>query len=261
VKTKEELRERSREAMRRLRAKINADPVLRAEYLARRKKRREMNIDAKREQDRLAKQRKRQADPERYREQQREWYRRNPEKIRAYSAKQYARIQAIPELAERVRRRHRIEGMTRDQVLSERQRKRELRRMNLARKRAAGISLVNRYRNPQRHALDYRCYRSVREMLLLGHIGRLKTYDYLAFTSLELVAHIGRLLIAAGLEWSGYGTVWNIDHERPLAEFDYSSDQDEAFKECWSLANLRPMLVTHNLCKGRRRDGDWSFVT
>ena len=96
-------------------------------------------------------------------------------------------------------------------------------------------------------------------MLFMGYMGRRKTYASLAFDGVELAEHIGGLL-QPGMEWSGYGTVWNIDHIRALSTFVYETDQDEAFKECWSLANLRPMLVTHNRSKGPRRDGDWAFI-
>lgn len=241
----EERRERKKLYAARRRAKVKADP----ELLAR-----------KREQDRLLKRKIRADNPGVNAEYQREWYRKNPDKIRQYSAKQYERIRSDPMLIERVNARHRVENMTREQVLEERERKRALAQKRREQRRADGLSPSDRYRSIERHRLDYRCYRMLRDMLFMGYMGRVKTYRSFPFSSVELVAHLDPLVKAAGFEWSGYGTVWNVDHRRPLADFDYTSDQDEAFKECWALSNLRPMCVLRNRSKGRRLDGDWIFI-
>ena len=121
--TAEERRRRGREAMRRWRAK-NRD-----KERARKRERRRNDpeyLARVREQDRLAKQRERQADPEKHRRELREWARRNPDKIKRYSAKQLARIKADPILLENVRKRGRVGNMSRERVLAERKRKRLL---------------------------------------------------------------------------------------------------------------------------------------
>ena len=46
--------------------------------------------------------------------------------------------------------------------------------------------------------------------------------------------------------WNNYGKVWNIGHIIPQAKLAYESTECENFKECWSLANLKPQLVVDN---------------
>lgn len=46
--------------------------------------------------------------------------------------------------------------------------------------------------------------------------------------------------------------VWNIDHIIPQSKFPYSSMDDENFKKCWALDNLRPLSAKENYIKGDR---------
>jgi len=46
---------------------------------------------------------------------------------------------------------------------------------------------------------------------------------------------------------------WQIDHIIPQSTFAYSSMEDEAFKKCWSLDNLRPLSAKQNYLDGVRR--------
>ena len=45
---------------------------------------------------------------------------------------------------------------------------------------------------------------------------------------------------------------WQIDHIIPQSKLKYSSIDDELFKRCWSLDNLRPLNAKKNLLKGNR---------
>jgi len=42
------------------------------------------------------------------------------------------------------------------------------------------------------------------------------------------------------MTWSNYGD-WEVDHIIPVSFFNFSSSDDEEFKICWSLKNLRPL--------------------
>lgn len=44
----------------------------------------------------------------------------------------------------------------------------------------------------------------------------------------------------------------HIDHKRPVAWFDITSETCQEFKDCWSLDNLQPMWAKENLSKGAR---------
>lgn len=46
---------------------------------------------------------------------------------------------------------------------------------------------------------------------------------------------------------------WQIDHIIPQSFLPYSSMDDENFKKCWSLDNLRPLSAKQNVIDGNRR--------
>ena len=52
--------------------------------------------------------------------------------------------------------------------------------------------------------------------------------------------------------------VWNIDHIMPQSDLPYTSMEDDNFKKCWALNNLRPYSAKQNLIDGtnRTRHGD-----
>lgn len=52
-----------------------------------------------------------------------------------------------------------------------------------------------------------------------------------------------------GMNWSNYGTYWNIEHIRPQASLPYLTPDCENFKQCWSLSNLTPLTINENLSK------------
>lgn len=46
---------------------------------------------------------------------------------------------------------------------------------------------------------------------------------------------------------------WQIDHIIPQSDLSYSSMEDDNFKKCWSLANLRPLSAKQNNYDGANR--------
>ena len=250
----------AREATRRHRARIKADPEREAAFRARAAELRRLNIEKVRERDRLAKQRKRAADPEAEKVKATEWRQANPDKVRGYNQKQWERAKQTPALIEKHRARGRVDNMPLEKVLEKRVKARVSAKEARERRKAMGLSSRTDNRSRPRYLLDYRCYRALRELLFTGHMGRLTTQRSIPYDSLQLVGHIGALLPEAGLLWSGYGEVWNIDHIVPVSKFVYETDQDDGFRECWSLSNLRPMLITHNRQRGNRPDGSWSAI-
>lgn len=61
------------------------------------------------------------------------------------------------------------------------------------------------------------------------------------YTHAELHAHI-EAQFDATMSWDNYGSVWEIDHKRPVSSFDLP---DEAAL-CWALTNLRPLACSAN---------------
>lgn len=51
---------------------------------------------------------------------------------------------------------------------------------------------------------------------------------------------------------------WQLDHIIPQSDLPYISMEDNNFKKCWSLNNLRPLSAKQNLLDGatRIRHGD-----
>lgn len=45
---------------------------------------------------------------------------------------------------------------------------------------------------------------------------------------------------------------WNIDHIIPISSFKYTSMEDEEFKKCWALENLRPLSSKLNILNGSK---------
>jgi hypothetical protein len=80
------------------------------------------------------------------------------------------------------------------------------------------------------------------------------TFDHLPYTTQQLKEHI-ESQFEDWMTWDNWGTIggdeksWNIDHIYPHSKFQYESLEDEAFKMCWSLNNLRPLEASENVSK------------
>ena len=79
------------------------------------------------------------------------------------------------------------------------------------------------------------------------------TFDILGYTGHELVAHL-ESQFKEGMSWENRDE-WHIDHIRPISSFDYTSTEDESFKECWALENLQPLWASENIVKGSKWNG------
>lgn len=77
--------------------------------------------------------------------------------------------------------------------------------------------------------------------------------NYLGYTPNEAKIHL-ESLFKDGMTWDNYGTVWHIDHVKPLASYNfYNTDGSVNYntvKIANSLHNLQPMFVQDNLNKG-----------
>ena len=85
------------------------------------------------------------------------------------------------------------------------------------------------------------------------------------YTINELYTHI-ESLFEPWMNWENYGLYdpktwnqddkttwkWQVDHIKPQSEFEYKVMADEGFKECWGLANLRPLSAQQNALDGAK---------
>ena len=75
--------------------------------------------------------------------------------------------------------------------------------------------------------------------------------NIVGYTLKELMDHLENQF-ESWMLWSNYGRKkgdWSIDHILPISSFNFSSYEDEEFKECWSLSNLRPLDHIENMKK------------
>lgn len=76
-------------------------------------------------------------------------------------------------------------------------------------------------------------------------------FDALNYTPEQLKEHLEKQFDDK-MNWENYGSYWHIDHIIPHSSFNYSSMQDEQFKKCWALENLRPLEAIENIKKSNK---------
>jgi hypothetical protein len=94
---------------------------------------------------------------------------------------------------------------------------------------------------------------------------RRSVVKYLPYSIQELKDHL-ESLFEPWMTWDNYGVyrvdswndsdpstwIWQIDHIVPHSKFKYSSMEDQEFKDCWALTNLRPYSAKQNVIDGDR---------
>ena len=70
------------------------------------------------------------------------------------------------------------------------------------------------------------------------------------FTLDELITHL-ESQFRNGMSWTNYGSLWHVDHIRPLSWFNLETE----FKQAWALTNLQPLEASLNMSKCNRYEG------
>lgn len=78
-----------------------------------------------------------------------------------------------------------------------------------------------------------------------------KCFDIVGYSLEELKEHLEGQF-DENMNWENHGVYWHIDHILPKVSFNFNDYNDEDFKKCWSLENLRPLEKIENLRKGDR---------
>ena len=90
--------------------------------------------------------------------------------------------------------------------------------------------------------------------------------EFLPYTVKEFKQHI-ESLFEPWMNWNNQGRyikntwknddqstwVWNLDHIIPQTKLPFKSMEEDNFKKCWSLENLRPYSAKQNMIDGNRR--------
>ena len=104
----------------------------------------------------------------------------------------------------------------------------------------------NNWFNQPKNKLNYSVQDAIRQGMK-GFIHKSKYFEELDFTMEELRTHL-ESQFEDWMNWNNHG-LWHIDHIKPVASFNCTSMEDEEFKECWALTNLRPLKDTENMRK------------
>jgi hypothetical protein len=123
---------------------------------------------------------------------------------------------------------------------------------NLEKRRAYCNELQHKRRNVPSIRLNLNMS-SLIYMSLHGNKNGHHWENLVGYTLEDLKTHLEKQFIS-NMSWSNYGNVWHIDHIIPLSAFMFSTSEDLAFKQCWSLYNLRPMWASVNISKGNKLD-------
>jgi len=126
------------------------------------------------------------------------------------------------------------------------------------------VYLRNRYKNDIAFKLKTNIYQRVSKSLK-GKVS-LTLKENLPYTTDELIKHL-ESQFESWMNWDNYGKynsrtwddhdsstwTWHVDHIVPHSQLKYTSFNDENFKLCWSLDNLRPYPSKQNIKDGNRR--------
>jgi len=115
----------------------------------------------------------------------------------------------------------------------------------------------NRYKNDIKFRLKQNIGNRMRASLINGKNNEMLE-NVLGYSLDSLILHLESKFLE-GMSWDNYG-LWHIDHKVGIANFNYTSYKDEAFKRCWSLQNLQPLWALDNLEKHDNISEKWDNV-
>ncbi len=124
---------------------------------------------------------------------------------------------------------------------------------------------LDRINNPDKYRGKDKRYRSIinnklnyairaRVVALLNNRYKSKNFDKIFGYSFDEFKHHIERQFTNGMTWDNYGrNGWHIDHIIPVSYFNYNTIEDDDFKMCWSLSNLRPLWAKDNYKKSSIR--------
>lgn len=124
---------------------------------------------------------------------------------------------------------------------------------------------IKEYENRGHVKLRKRLSRAIHHCLR-GTAKNISVLDILPYSIDDLKAHL-ESKFEPWMRWDNWGNynsetwkdndpatwTWQIDHIQPLASFSFETMHDLAFKQAWSLKNLRPLSAKQNICDGASR--------
>lgn len=80
-------------------------------------------------------------------------------------------------------------------------------------------------------------------------------FDVVGYSIDDLLKRLSETL-PDGFSMEDYGSKLHIDHIIPITAYEFSSYEDESFKKCWNLRNLRLLEASKNISKNNDLDMD-----
>lgn len=104
--------------------------------------------------------------------------------------------------------------------------------------------------------INYKMRKHVSKMVRLylkkqNKIKKSSVWKALDYTPQQLKEHLEKQF-DSNMSWDNYGTYWHIEHIIPQSKLIYENYNDENFKKCWTLENLRPLEAIENIKKGNK---------
>lgn len=172
------------------------------------------------------------ADPDKFRLRRRDFSERNPEKVRANNAEQYA-VSKEQNLARTAAWREENPKKVRGYAIS---RDKKVSREYVRKRRA--------------ESPEFRLVCNLRSRIQKAVVGKTKSAKSFALLGMEIPEY--RIYLQGqfrpGMSWDNYGSAWEIDHIRPCASFDLSDPAQQ--RECFNWSNTQPLFAEENLRKG-----------
>lgn len=110
----------------------------------------------------------------------------------------------------------------------------------------------NKRRGSPEYKLRHYFSNRIREAMKKSSSFKESSYlEHLPYTLEQLIKHLEGQFDDK-MNWKNHGSYWHIDHIIPQKALPYSSFEDENFKKCWALENLRPLEKIENLKKGSK---------
>jgi hypothetical protein len=120
------------------------------------------------------------------------------------------------------------------------------------------VKLNEQYRNRLHSDVSFRLRKNISRQVcrILNDNGSCKfgksVLKFLGYSILQLKKHLENQFDSS-MSWENYGIYWHIDHIVPQSCLPYTSMEDNNFKKCWTLSNLRPLEAKMNMLDGSTR--------
>jgi hypothetical protein len=126
----------------------------------------------------------------------------------------------------------------------------------------------SKYRTNEKFRLRINVSRAINNQLKMNGYSksRKSILNYLSYTMYELKSHIEKQF-EPWMTWENQGRydpqtwddnnsatwTWQLDHIIPQSKLPYISMEDDNFKKCWALENLRPLSAKQNVIDSNKR--------